>query len=81
VRKDTVGDELIWEMILDRVHDDLILVSRDTTYRNHVTFLTREYREGTGCRLGIEGNISVALQQMGVEPSGALLRIEGRCRR
>jgi hypothetical protein len=76
-RKETIGDELIWEMILDHVRDDLILVTRDATYRNHGTFLIREFHEKIGFRLSISETISGALRTLGIEPSGALLRFEG----
>lgn len=77
-RKDTIGDEVIWEMILGQADGDLLLITRDATYRNHVTFLTAEYAEKTGHRLTIDGNISTALRAIGKEPSEALLRFESR---
>ncbi|RXE56071.1 hypothetical protein ABH15_07750 [Methanoculleus taiwanensis] len=76
-KKDTIGDELIWEMILGHTADDLIFITRDATYRNHITFLTTEYGRVTGHALTIDGNISFALEQVGKEPSEALLRLEG----
>jgi hypothetical protein len=63
-------------MLLEHVRDDLILITRDATYRNHATFLIREYREETGHRLRISETISGALIQVGLEPYEALLRFE-----
>ncbi|MDN7024271.1 hypothetical protein FGU65_05090 [Methanoculleus sp. FWC-SCC1] len=77
-RKDTIGDEVIWEMILGQADGDLLLITRDATYRNHITFLTAEYAEKTGHRLTIDGNISTALRAIGKEPSEPLLRFESR---
>jgi hypothetical protein len=74
----TIGDELIWEMILAHVRDDLVLVTRDYTYRNHVTFLASEYREKTGEQLYITEYISDGLQRVGEQPSESLLRFEGK---
>jgi len=74
----TIGDELIWEMVLQDVHDDLVLVTRDHTYRNHALFLMTEYREKTGKALTITEYISYALQQIGKSPTDSLLRFEGR---
>ncbi len=76
-KKDTIGDELIWEMILGHTADDLIFITRDATYRNHITFLTTEYRRETGYTLTINAALSFALRQVGKEPSEALLRLEG----
>lgn len=76
-RKDTIGDEVIWEMLIAEADgDDLVFITRDSTYRNHVTFLTAEYLEKTGHNLTIDGNISSAVERIGREPSKALLRFE-----
>ncbi len=75
-RKDTIGDEVIWEMLLAQADGDLVFITRDSTYRNHVTFLTAEYSEKTGHSLTIDENISSAVERVGKEPSEALLRFE-----
>lgn len=46
-KKDTIGDEIIWESLLEHVVDDLILISRDSTYKEYSTFLIDEYRNRT----------------------------------
>ncbi|MCC7565474.1 MAG: DUF4935 domain-containing protein [Methanomicrobiaceae archaeon] len=74
----TIGDELIWETVLESLNDDLILITRDYTYRNHAAFLVTEYRERTGKVLTITEYISVALERMRIPPGEALLRFEGR---
>jgi predicted nucleic acid-binding protein len=76
-RKNTIGDELIWEMLLADAGDDLILVTQDSTFRNHVTFLADEYTKATGQALVITDRISAALAELGTEPSSALLRFDG----
>lgn len=75
-RKDMIGDELIREMVPDHMHEDLILITRDMTYRNHITYVRREYQERTGSRLMVDERLSSALRQIGEEPSTALLRFE-----
>jgi hypothetical protein len=78
-RKTTIGDEVIWEMLLEqleRLDEDLILVTQDSTYRNHITYLKEEYRERTGKTLFVEDSISGSLYRTGFEPSEALLRYE-----
>jgi len=78
-RKTTIGDEVIWEMLLELLEgldEDLILVTQDNTYRNHITYLREEYRERTGKTLFVEDSISESLYRMGLEPSEVLLRYE-----
>ncbi|MDV2482149.1 hypothetical protein F8E02_09090 [Methanoculleus sp. Wushi-C6] len=74
---DTIGDELIWETLLANLAEDLILVSRDRTYRYHTAYLVQEYRERTESRLTITERISDALKLVGRLPSPALVRLEG----
>ncbi|QYZ78155.1 hypothetical protein E2N92_01260 [Methanofollis formosanus] len=76
-RGQTVGDEVIWEILLDEAHDDLVVITRDQTYKNHLSFLIHEFRQRTGHCLTIDDRISAALLATGREPSGALLRLEG----
>ncbi len=79
-RKETIGDEVIWEMLLELLEDldeDLILVTQDNTYRNHITYLREEYAERTGRTLFVDDSISAALDRMGIEPSDALSAYEG----
>jgi predicted nucleic acid-binding protein len=59
----SIGDEIIWEALLDGVNDDLIIVSRDGTYRDHFNFLKEEYLEKTGkCLLERSETISGAVR-------------------
>lgn len=45
--KHTIGDEIIWEMLLERVQDDLIIVSRDKTFIENQSLLKAEFdRQG-----------------------------------
>jgi hypothetical protein len=79
-RKETIGDEVIWEMLLELLEgldEDLVLVTQDNTYRNHITYLREEYTERTGRTLFVEDSISAALDRMGIEPSEALSVYEG----
>jgi hypothetical protein len=79
-RKETIGDEVIWEMLLELLEgldEDLVLVTQDNTYRNHITYLREEYAERTGKILFVENSISAALDRMGIEPSEALSAYEG----
>ncbi len=75
---DTIGDELVWETLLANLEEDLIFVTRDRTYRHHVAYLAREYRERAGGDLVITSRISDALSLVGRPPSPALIGFEGR---
>ena len=75
---DTIGDELVWEVLLSNLEEDLILITRDRTYRNHAAYLLREYREMTGGALTITDGISDALVLVGRRASPALIGFEGR---
>jgi hypothetical protein len=76
VKKATICDEIIWEMFLDNIRDDLIIVSRDTTYEDHITFLSNEFTEKTKKKLMITENISDALKIVGKTASPELIKYE-----
>ena len=64
-KKRSVGDEIIWETILDAVQDDLVLVTRDSGFTDSAAFLVTEYRERTGRKLEMVGKISEAQKRLG----------------
>jgi len=71
-----IGDEIIWECILKNVRDDLILISRDSTYSSHKTFLTSEFKQITGKKLIFSKKISDALKLVGKDASPELKQFE-----
>ncbi len=71
---DTIGDELIWETLLLNLKEDLILITRDRTYR----YLAQEYRARTGGGLSITERISDVLPLVGRSPTPALVGFESR---
>lgn len=74
--KYTVGDELIWETILESCEEDLIIVSRDQTFSNNYDLLCGEYNKITGKTLiKITNSLSEALKLLG-EESGKLQQAE-----
>ncbi|KAF5071360.1 PIN domain protein [anaerobic digester metagenome] len=75
-KQGTIGDEIIWESILEHVNDNLILVTRDGTYKAHSTFLIEEYRKKTGRSLSIFDKMSDALKKVGEAPSDKLVQFE-----
>lgn len=74
--KDTIGDEMNWEIILSNVKDDLVIIARDKTYNDHITFLKKEFKSKTNKELFIDENISFALKKIGEIPSDELNKFE-----
>lgn len=65
--KYTVGDELIWESLLEGCGEDLVIVSRDRTYTAHEAFLRDEYAKRTGKKLlDVSMVLTNALKRVGV---------------
>ncbi|HQE50232.1 MAG TPA: PIN domain-containing protein [Fervidobacterium sp.] len=75
-KKDSVGDGIIWESLLEHVTDDLILISRDGDFKDYSTFLIDEYRSKTEKSLFIVETLSEALKYVGEEPSDKLVQFE-----
>jgi hypothetical protein len=74
--KYTIGDEVIWELLL-KLREDLIIVTRDSTYDDHFPILRDEYKDKTGRNLLlITGKLSEAVQKIGEIPPEELLRAE-----
>ena len=76
IKKATICDEIIWEMFLENIKDDLIIVSRDTTYEDHITFLSSEFAEKVKKKLILTENISDALKIVGKIASPELIKYE-----
>ncbi|NOJ92291.1 DUF4935 domain-containing protein [Corallococcus coralloides] len=64
--KHTIGDELIWESLLAGCREDLVIVSRDTTFRSHASVLRAEYRRQLNRDLIlVTDKVSEALEKAG----------------
>lgn len=78
-KKDTCGDEIIWESLLDygkNNHNDLIIVTKDSTFHENLTFLQDEYERTTNQKLSVFDNISDGYRAIGVEISEAIMEAE-----
>lgn len=75
-KKNTIGDQVIWETLISNLENDLIFITLDQTYRDHVTFLNDEFYKRTENKLIIHENVSFALTQIGIRPSNELLEAE-----
>lgn len=74
--KNSIGDEIIWELLINNINDDLIILSSDGTYKRHKTFLINEYKEKTGKKLFIEEKLTKAMKILGKEASKATINYE-----
>jgi hypothetical protein len=75
--KYTVGDEVIWEMLIENMKDDLIVVTEDHTFHDNLSLLGEEYRNRTGRKLLlVTKNLGEALKTIGQAPSKELIEVE-----
>jgi len=74
--KNTIGDQIIWETLISNLKDDLIFITLDETYKNHISFLKNEYTKRVGKDLSITENVSFALSKIGETPSKELITYE-----
>lgn len=72
----TIGDEVIWEALLDRAREDLIIITNDKSFKNNIIVLQDEFRELTGCELFIVEKLSEAIKMFGGLPSKSLEEYE-----
>jgi hypothetical protein len=75
--KYTIGDEVIWELLLAGLTEDLIVVTRDATYHQNFPLLNREYQRKSGNKLLLVAEkLSEALAKVGAEPAAELIQTE-----
>lgn len=74
--KNTIGDQIIWETLISNLKDDLIFITFDNTYKNHISFLKNEYTKRVGKELSITEKVSFALSKIGETPSIELINYE-----
>lgn len=71
--KFSLGDEINWEIVLENIKEDIIIVGRDNTYANNLTFLQKDFHKRTGYIISdLTESITYALQKVGVETSKEL---------
>ncbi|CEF49241.1 unnamed protein product [uncultured bacterium] len=75
--KYTVGDEVIWELLLENMKDDLIVVTEDRTFHENLSLLSEEYKTRTGRKLLlVTEKLSEALETIGQVPTEELIEAE-----
>lgn len=74
--KNTIGDQIIWETLISNLEDDLIFITFDNTYENHISFLKNEYKNRVKKELIVTNKVSFALSKIKVKPSHELIYFE-----
>ena len=75
--KYTVGDEVIWEVLLANVKEDLIIVTDDETYPENFPLLAEEYHQRTKRKLLlVTERFDHALKAIGQTPTPDLVEAE-----
>jgi len=74
-----ICDEVIWETILARIDDDIIIVSRDGTYKENHQYLSHEYEERTDKKLlKITDKISEGIKLLGETVPQEIIELEDK---
>jgi rRNA-processing protein FCF1 len=74
-----ICDEVIWETILARIDDDIIIVSRDGTYKDNHHYLSKEYEERTDKKLlKITNKITEGIKLLGEEVPPETIELEDK---
>src|SRR5262249_41383177 len=75
--KHSVGDEVIWELLIGSLKEDLIIVTKDHTFHDNLSLLREEYQHRTGHRLLlVTEKFSEALKTIGQAPTKELIEVE-----
>lgn len=64
--KHTIGDELIWEALIQGATDDLVVVSRDKSFLDNQALLAAEFESRTKRRISlVTASLTAALEKVG----------------
>ena len=75
--KYSLGDEVIWELLIEHLNEDLIVVTKDHTFHDNLSLLGEEYQQRTGKKLLlVTERFSEALKVIGQAPSKELIEAE-----
>lgn len=75
-KKETCGDEIIWETLLECCNDDLIIVSRDSTFSTNYNFLKSEFKKDKNRTLKVVDSITKAIELNQENPPKELELVE-----
>lgn len=75
-KKETCGDEIIWETLLEYCNTDLIIVSRDSTFSTNYNFLNSEFKKNKNRTLKVVDSITKAIELNQEQPPKELELVE-----
>lgn len=75
-KKETCGDEIIWETLLEYCNEDLIIVSRDSTFKENYNFLKSEFEKNKNRTLKVVDSITKAIELNEEHPPKELELVE-----
>lgn len=75
-KKETCGDEIIWETLLEYCNEDLIIVSRDSTFSTNYNFLKDEFKKDKNRTLKVVDSITKAIELNEEHPPKELQLVE-----
>ena len=75
-KKETCGDEIIWEILLECCDDNLIIVSRDSTFNTNYNFLKDEFKKDKNRILKVVDSITKAIELNQEHPPKELELVE-----
>lgn len=75
--KYSIGDEINWEIVLENVNDDLVIVGRDNTFTRNLNFLKKDFHKKNGkIIISLTDSITNALNIAGIKTSEELIQEE-----
>lgn len=77
--KYSIGDEINWEIVLENLQEDIVIVGRDNTYSDNFTFLQKDFHKKTGCYvISLTEKITNALNTSGIVTTKELVEEENK---
>lgn len=77
--KYSLGDEINWEIVLENIREDIVIVGRDNTYSNNLTFLQKDFHKRTGCYVTeLTESINLAFKKIGIPTTERLIEEENK---
>lgn len=77
--KYSIGDEINWELLLAESKEDIVVVGRDSTFKDNINFLKMDYHKNTGRTIILlTDKITTALEQIGKKTTLEAKEIEDK---
>lgn len=77
--KYSIGDEINWELLLTGSKDDIVMVGRDSTFKDNINFLKLDYHRNTGRTITLlTDKITSAIEQIGKQITPEVKEIEDK---